>query len=237
MFPAARLHSWSVTPEQAVRIQGWLASRVRFESPLGPVRFVCGVDVAYGGDAASAAAVLWDTETGAVVDERLALTRVQFPYVPGLLAFREMPAVMAALTLLSRSPDALMCDGHGLAHPRRFGLACHLGLLFAVPTVGCAGRPLCGRYEEPGEAAGASGPLMDKGEMIGRVVRTRAGARPLFVSPGHLMGQAYAEELVLRCCRGFRMPEPLRAAASAARQGLRSGAAGDARGRSPGVSG
>jgi len=223
MVPAARLHSWSVTPEQAIRIQRWLAGRVRCESPDLPARLVCAVDAAYGGDTASAAAVLWDAGRGVVIDERIATTRVQFPYLSGLLAFREVPAVLAALALLSERPDALLCDGHGLAHPRRFGLACHLGLLFALPTVGCAKRVLCGSFEEPGAASGASSALMDKGEMIGRLVRTREGSPPVFVSAGHLMGPAYAEQLVIGCCRGHRVPEPLRLADSLSRRALRSG--------------
>ncbi len=223
MVPAVRLHSWSVTPEQAELIQRWLAGRVRCESPQDPPRLVCGLDVAYRGDAACAAAVLWDAVHGVVVDERLATTRVQFPYLPGLLAFREVPALLAVLASMSGRPDALLCDGHGLAHPRRFGLACHLGLLLAVPAAGCAKRLLCGSFEEPAEYEGASSALMDRGEMIGAVVRTLQGAAPLFVSAGHLMGTAYAEQLVLSCCRGFRLPEPLRLADALARRALRSG--------------
>ena len=220
MVPAVRFHSWSVTPEQAVRIQRWLAGRVRCESPEEPPRLVCGLDVAYRGDTASAAAVLWDAARGVVVDERLAATRVQFPYIPGLLAFREIPALLAVLALMPALPDALMCDGHGIAHPRRFGLASHLGLLLGLPTAGCAKQALCGAFDEPADEEGASSSLMDRGEMIGRVVRTVAGVRPLFVSAGHLMGPACAEELALACCRGRRLPEPLRLADALARRGL-----------------
>lgn len=222
MVPAVRLHSWSVTPEQAVLIQRWLAGRVRCESPPDPPRLVCGLDVAYRGDTAWAAAVLWDAEQGVVVDERLAASRIQFPYLPGLLAFREVPALLAVLAPMSARPDALLCDGHGLAHPRRFGLACHLGLILDAPTAGCAKRLLCGSYEEPADAEGASSALMDRGEMIGSAVRTLAGAPAVFVSAGHLMGPAYAEQLALSCCRGHRLPEPLRLADALARRGLRS---------------
>jgi deoxyribonuclease V len=223
MVPAVRFHSWSVTPEQAVRIQRWLAGRVRCESPEEPPRLVCGLDVACRGDTASAAAVLWDAVRGVVVDERLATTRVQFPYLPGLLAFREVPALLAVLAQMPALPDALLCDGHGLAHPRRFGLASHVGLLLGLPTAGCAKQVLCGSFDEPADEVGASSSLMDRGEMIGRVVRTRAGSRPLFVSAGHLMGPACAEQLALACCRGCRVPEPLRLADALARRGLKSG--------------
>jgi deoxyribonuclease V len=222
VFAGVRLHSWSVTPEQAIRIQRWLAGRVRFETAPGPFRLVCGVDVAYAGDQACAAAVLWDVASRTVVEERVATTRVQFPYVPGLLAFREVPAVLAALALLTEKPHALLCDGHGLAHPRRFGLACHLGLLLGLPTAGCAKRVLSGTWEQPAAAPGAGAALMDGAEMTGRVVRTREGSRPVFVSPGHLLGHESAERLVLDCCAGYRVPEPLRLADAAARRGLRS---------------
>jgi deoxyribonuclease V len=123
-----------------------------------------------------------------------------------------------------------MCDGHGLAHPRRFGLASHLGVLLGLPSAGCAKQALCGTFDEPADEHGASTALMERGEMIGRVVRTAAGARPVFVSAGHLIGPARAEDLVLSCCRGGRLPEPLRLADALSRRGLRGGRAVGLRG-------
>lgn len=175
---------------------------------------MAGVDCAFTADASLclAAVVLWDLEAQRVLEERWASRPLRFPYVPGLLSFREAPAVLAALRALRRTPDALMCDGHGVAHPRRFGIACHLGLLCGLPTLGVAKSRLVGEHPEPGSERGARAPLTDGGERIGTVLRTRAHVKPVYVSVGHLLDLPSAERLALAAAQGFRLPEPTRRA-------------------------
>ncbi len=180
--------------------------------PLRAVSTVAGLDCAFAESRVFAAVVAWDVERRRVVERRALSQPLQFPYVPGLLSFREAPALLAALRRLRAPVDALLCDGQGIAHPRRFGLACHLGVLLGLPAVGCAKSRLIGEWEEPGQARGASSPLMLGSERIGAVLRTRAGARPLFVSPGHLCDFDGAADLALRCGGGRRLPEPARLA-------------------------
>ena len=142
---------------------------------------------------------------------------VEFPYIPGLLGFREAPALVGALKRLRREPEVILCDGHGLAHPRGLGLACHLGLVVGIPTIGCAKTPLFGEWKQPGRARGANSPIVGReGEVIGVVLRTRAGVKPIFVSPGHLIDLSRAVEIVLACSPRYRIPAPLRAAHQAA---------------------
>jgi deoxyribonuclease V len=210
-------HSWRVTLPQAVRIQRELAARVRITKLRGPVRLVAAVDAAYASDdeCAVSAAVLWDVVRAEVVERHVVERPVTFPYVPGLLSFREAPAVLAALRRLRRRPDAIMCDAHGYAHPRRFGLACHVGVLTEVPTLGCAKSLLVGVYREPGQRRGARSPLRDprhRRQVIGSVLRTRDGVKPVFVSVGHRLSLRDAERVVLLCGGGFRLPEPARLA-------------------------
>lgn len=207
-------HRWAVTPRRAVAIQRELRDRVRLEGPGALVRRVAGVDAAFSADGARciAGVVLWDAETGDVLEEHVATGPLRFPYVPGLLSFREAPTVLAALRRLRQRPDALLVDGHGLAHPRRFGIACHVGLLADLPSVGCAKSRLVGRHREPGLRRGARAALVHEGERIGTVLRTRDGVRPIFVSIGHRFDLPAAERLVLRCATGHRLPEPTRLA-------------------------
>ncbi len=180
----------------------------------GSVRLVAGVDAAFSADAERciAAAVLWDVRSGEVVEARTAERPVTFPYVPGLLSFREAPAVLAALRRLKGEPDAIICDAHGVAHPRRFGLACHVGVICGVPTVGCAKSRLVGEHREPGAVRGSRCEVRDRGAVVGSVLRTRHGVRPVYVSVGHLIDLRTAERLVLRCATMFRLPEPTRLA-------------------------
>ena len=151
-------------------------------------------------------------ETLEVVERVGVVERVTFPYVPGLLSFRECPPVLAAFEKLKTVPDVVMCDGQGIAHPRRIGIASHLGLWLALPTIGCAKSLLCGTYEEPGPERGARSPLIDKGEVIGAVVRSRARVKPLYVSPGHLCDLESAVNVVLACSVKYRLPVPARLA-------------------------
>jgi deoxyribonuclease V len=156
--------------------------------------------------------VLWDHQEECVAEQHMATHPVLFPYIPGLLSFRETPALLAALGCLHQQPDLIMCDGQGLAHPRRFGLACHVGVICDIPAVGCAKSVLVGTYDMPGCSRGATTPLVYRQQHIGQVVRTRTGVKPVFVSVGHRMDLPTAVELVLSCARKYRLPEPTRLA-------------------------
>ncbi len=175
---------------------------------------MAGMDLAFSPDGkrSVAAVILWDVESQKVVEERLAVRAVRFPYVPGLLSFRETPTILAALRKLQQTPDALVCDGHGFAHPRRFGLACHVGLLVGLPTVGCAKSRLVGHHEDPLARRGATSALFHDDERIGSVLRTRDGVKPVYVSIGHRIDLRSAVRLVLQCGAGYRLPEPTRLA-------------------------
>jgi deoxyribonuclease V len=205
-------HSWSLPADEAVKVQAELAKKVRIEAPPEELRTVAGLDAAYAGDRCLAAVVVWDLTAAAVVETAAALLAPVSPYRSGLLAFREAPALLAALGKLEKVPDVLLCDGHGLAHPRRFGLACHLGLLTGLPALGCAKRRLVGGWAEPGAERGEFSLLLDGCEAVGAVLRTRSGVKPVFVSVGHRIDLESAVELVLTCGGGFRLPEPLRRA-------------------------
>jgi deoxyribonuclease V len=200
-------------------VQAELASRVQIEAPGGEMRLVAGLDAAYAGDRCLAAVLVWDLAAdGRVTESATAVVAPVTCYRSGLLAFREAPALIAALRKLKQAPDVLICDGHGLAHPRRFGLACHLGLLTGLPSVGCAKSRLVGGFEAPGGERGQTAPLLDGRETLGAVLRTRTGVRPLFVSVGHRIDLDSAVTLVLACGGGFRLPEPLRRADQTARR-------------------
>ncbi len=206
-------HRWRLTPREAVAVQRRLADRVALE-PLGPVRYVVGLDCAFTASHVLAVAIVWDLHEHRVVERRGARAPLTFPYVPGLLSFREIPVLLKVLRAVRSPVDVLLCDGQGLAHPRRFGVACHLGVLLAMPAVGCAKSRLTGRAQTPGGAVGERADLVDErsGELLGQVLRTREGVKPVYVSPGHLCDQEDAAELVLRCGAGYRLPEPTRLA-------------------------
>jgi deoxyribonuclease V len=207
-------HRWSISPSAAVAIQRRLAMQVA-QGPLArPVRLVAGADAAFVvADALCVAGVvLWDVATQAAVEQRVAVRPLTFPYIPGLLSFREAPAVLAALRRLRTPPDVLICDAHGLAHPRRFGLACHVGVITGLPTLGCAKSRLVGSHDTPARQRGGRVPLRHDGEVVGTVLRTQTGARPLFVSVGHRIDLAGAEAVVLACATRYRLPEPTRRA-------------------------
>ena len=207
-------HRWSVSPAQAMAIQRKLAPLVLARGRVPGVRLVAGADLAFtvDGTRCVAGVVVWDLATETVVEQTTAVRPVRFPYVPGLLSFREGPAVLAALRRLRNVPDVVMFDGQGLAHPRRFGLACHIGVLMDRPSVGCAKSRLIGQHQAPAPHRGASTPLTHHGELIGTVLRTRRRVKWVYVSVGHRVGLAAAVELVLRCCTRYRLPEPTRLA-------------------------
>lgn len=218
-----QLHPWDLSPAEAIALQRRLAHRIVRSGDRDDVRLVAAADVAYvdpprgrwGAARAGlgrAAAVVMTYPAFGIVEQHAIECPVSFPYVPGLLSFREIPALSLALEQLSAPPDLLLVDGQGYAHPRRFGLACHLGLLAGVPTIGVAKSRLCGEHGPVPPEAGARVPLIDNGEVIGLVLRTRAGVAPLYVSPGHLISLEAAAEWTLRLCRGYRLPEPARLA-------------------------
>ncbi|MBI3979755.1 MAG: deoxyribonuclease V [Chloroflexi bacterium] len=213
------LHRWTLAPAEAIEIQHRLAAQVIRQNETGPVRHVAGADVAAGraGQAGRGAVVLLSFPALEIADVYTAEQPLSMPYVPGLLAFRELPALLAAFTGLATTPDLVMVDGHGIAHPRRLGIAAHLGLLLDLPTIGCAKSILVGRTAgEPGPNAGDWVPLVDRGEVVGAALRTRVGVRPVYVSIGHRVDLPAAIAWVLRCGRGYRLPEPTRLADRAA---------------------
>lgn len=217
------LHSWQVSVAQAQEIQRKLASEVLTRNQLDIAHLVAGVDIS-GADAkgmARGAVVVLSYPELRLVESSVAEERVGFPYVPGLLSFREAPLILAACERLSVTPDLIMVDGQGIAHPRRMGLASHLGLLLDTPTIGCAKSRLCGSHGLVGAEPGSSAELIDGGEVIGAALRTKASSNPLYISIGHKVDLPVAIRWVLDCCRGYRLPEPTRLAHLAAAGRLR----------------
>jgi deoxyribonuclease V len=213
-----RLHAWDLTPQQAIALQKDLRDAVVSDRPidLAAIRLVGGVDVSVKQNRSNAAVVVATFPDFRVVETVLVEQATPFPYVPGLLSFREGPVLDEAFGRLKTVPDVFLFDGMGIAHPRRIGIASHLGLWLDKPTVGCGKTLLCGRYENLGEEKGSIAPLVDRGETIGVALRTRTGKNPMFISPGHLADLDTAAALVLRCSPTFRLPEPIRLAHRAA---------------------
>jgi deoxyribonuclease V len=215
--------SWPRTVEEALKEQDRLRPMVDTNVP-GPavVQIVAGLDAAYtsASNVAVAAVVVLDAASFDIVDSATAIVEVDFPYVPGLLAFRELPGLLAALDRLQRPPDMLVCDGHGLAHPRHFGLACHLGVVTGIPTFGVAKTAFFGAFAEPGNRRGDWSPLTDDQVLLGNVLRTQTDTRPVFVSPGHLIDVATSSREALRLASRYRLPEPIRLADQLSRRAL-----------------
>jgi deoxyribonuclease V len=209
-----RLHRWDLSPSEAVALQRELAGRVVTDTPLTECRLIAGADVSYDRGSAEffAGVVVLRTDDWSVVERRAARAETTFPYVPGLLSFREAPVLLEALRRVESRPDAVVCDGQGIAHPRRLGLASHVGLWLELPCIGCAKSRLTGRYVEPGPGPGSRSPLTDRGAVVGSVVRTRARVQPVFVSPGHRIDLDSSVRWILACCRRHRLPEPTRLA-------------------------
>ncbi len=208
------LHPWEVTPKEAIEIQRRLAPSVITEGRVAAPSRLAGIDVGFeqGNTVTRAAVAVLGYADLHLQTSTVARRPTTFPYVPGLLSFREIPAVLEALQALTVAPDVLLCDGQGIAHPRRFGIACHLGLLTDLPAIGVAKSRLIGDFEPPPQTKGAWRPLTDKGERIGAVLRTRANTRPLFISVGHRLGLTEAVEIVMHCTTKYRLPETTRAA-------------------------
>ena len=207
-------HTWDLAPAEARALQQRLSGQAELRDRLDAPALVAGIDVGLedGGRITRAAVAVLGFADLELVESALARRPTAFPYVPGLLSFREIPAVLDALAALACTPDLLLADGQGLAHPRRFGLACHLGWLLNTPTVGVAKSRLLGEFTSPPDQRGAWAPLLDRGDMVGAAVRTRRGVKPVFVSPGHRVDVASAVRLTLACTDRYRLPEPSRAA-------------------------
>jgi deoxyribonuclease V len=202
----------AITIEEARREQEQLRRKVLLSPVRQEPRFVAGADAAFSNDRVFAAACLFSFPELTLIERRTAVRKLRFPYVPGFLAFREGPAITAALLSLLHTPDLILVDGQGIAHPRRFGIASYIGVLLDIPAIGCAKSRLVGDYEEPETQKGSWSPLYLEGQTIGAVLRTRANVRPLFISPGHRTDVKSAIRLALSCVGNYRIPEPIRCA-------------------------
>jgi len=214
MKPFIPLHSWDVTPKEAIAIQRNLKEHLTLRWTNPSVTLVGGADVSYpkGGKTSYAVVIVMTVPDFEMVDVAWICQRLSFPYIPGLLAFREVPALLEAWENLRHYPDLIYVDGQGIAHPRSMGLATHLGILLDVPSIGCAKTPLVGGEPVVGDAKGNHAPLIHRGEEVGVALRTRTGVKPLYVSPGHRIDLQTAMHWVLRACVKYRLPEPLRRA-------------------------
>ncbi len=208
------LHSWDLTAEEAVALQLRLASQVVTAPTLRSCKLIAGADISYNrfSPIFFAGVVVLRTDDLSVVEKRGVRMEVTFPYVPGLLTFREAPGLLETFARIQSEPDAVMCDGQGIAHPRGLGVASHMGLFLDVPCIGCAKSRLVGRYEEPGREAGSTSPLHLGKKVIGSVVRTKTGVQPVYVSPGNRIDLESSVHWVLATCKGYRIPEPTRQA-------------------------
>ncbi|MHB0913354.1 MAG: deoxyribonuclease V [Armatimonadota bacterium] len=204
------LHPWNVSVAEAAKIQLELRGQVSLDDEFGELRFVAGVDVSARGDEGRAAVVILTFPGLEIVETATHAGPLPFPYIPGFLSFREAPLALAAFEKIERVPDMVIVDGQGIAHPRGLGIASHLGLFLDLPTIGCAKSRLVGTYEEPGRGKGSRSELLGREGRIGSVLRTRTGATPVFVSPGHKVGFDSSDRIVLACTTKYRLPEPTR---------------------------
>jgi deoxyribonuclease V len=217
-------HSWRVTTAHAMSIQKELAAEVSRIGKITNPRLIAGVDISVNRwNKTGTAAVVTLNYPGLKLAEMQVVTDpIEFPYIPGLLSFREAPLILAAFKKITVVPDLVLVDGQGIAHPRRMGLASHLGVWLGVPTIGCAKSRLCGQHKTPANEAGNYAELMDNGEVIGAVLRTKTGVKPLYISIGHMIDLSSAIHWVTACCRDYRLPEPTRLAHLAAGGNLKS---------------
>lgn len=209
------LHSWNLKPKEAVALQRQLAENIKIQHvDWEQCQVIASADVSYNrfSNIFYASVVLWHRTQKTIIETASAVVEVNFPYVPGLLSFRECPALLHAFAKLKTKPHAVMVDGHGLAHPRRIGIACHIGLWLDLPTFGCAKSKLCGEFTEPSMAKGSDSPLLDNEEQIGVVLRSKDQVKPIFVSAGHKINLPSAVALTKSCLIKHRIPEPTRLA-------------------------
>lgn len=211
MVSIRRLHPWQVSVEKAIEIQNGLQKKTE-KGTVPLFKKVAGVDVGYSGNVLKAAVCVFSGLN--LIEVKTATAKVSFPYIPGLLTFREGPVVIKAFRKIKNKPDLILFDGQGICHPRRMGIAAHLGIILDIPSIGCAKSSLCGVWKMPGVSRGSFSFIYDGAtrEKLGAVLRTRAGVRPIFVSPGYKIGLEQSIELVLSLCPRYRIPEPLRLA-------------------------
>lgn len=210
----AHKHPWNVTPKQAVEIQNRLRDQVIRHDDLNEVQYVAGVDVGFENDGKITRAAIAILQYPSLTLHKIKVERCKttFPYVPGLLSFRELPAVLKALEKINRLPELILCDGQGYAHPRRFGIACHLGVLTGIPTIGVGKTRLIGTHKSVANKRGIWQPLIDNHEVIGAVLRTRINVKPIYISTGHRIALETAVNYVMQCCTRYKLPETTRQA-------------------------
>ncbi len=213
-MPPHSLHSWDLTPSEAIEVQQRLRAMVRLEPLTREVHTIAGADISFNkfSETVYAGIVVLSLPDLRIIEEAGVRSVAKFPYVPGLLSFRETPSLLEAWDKLQTRPDVLMLDGQGIAHPRRFGIACHVGVLLDLPAIGCAKSILVGKHGELGLEAGSQSPLVDRGEQVGVALRTKNKVAPVYVSAGHLIDLASAVDLVMRSTGKYRQPEPTRQA-------------------------
>jgi deoxyribonuclease V len=209
-----KLHDWDVKPARAIELQNEWRAKVKIEAPQREIYTIAGCDISFNkfSETIYAGIVVWEIATQKVIEQQGVVTTAQFPYIPGLLSFREVPALLEAWAKLESEPDAVMLDGQGIAHPRRIGVGAHFGLLVERPTIGCAKSVLVGKFDDPEPQRGSWSPMIHKGETVGAALRTKNKVQPVYISPGHLMDLPTAIDLALQCDGGYRVPEPTRQA-------------------------
>lgn len=208
------LHQWNLSPKEAIALQNSLRQKIILIDSLRSIDTIAGADIAFTKDdnVGYAGVIIYKYPELVEIERVSATGKLEFPYVPGLLSFREAPLLLKAFAQLKILPDVIMFDGQGIAHPRRIGIAAHLGLWLNLPTIGCAKSRLTGEFDEPKRAAGSFTELTDKGDLIGAVIRTRTNVKPIFVSPGHLISLKSTIDITLKCTDGLRIPKPTRQA-------------------------
>ncbi|MFC1900228.1 deoxyribonuclease V [Chloroflexota bacterium] len=217
------MHGWQLSTSQARDVQNRLSGQVSRQNEVFSPRFIAGVDISVSRfqKTASGAVVVLEYPAMITIETQIARGELDFPYIPGFLSFREMPLAIKAFEMLEIIPDLILVDGQGIAHPRRFGLASHLGLFLDIPTIGCAKSLLCGSHSEPDTEPGSFAEILDKDETIGAALRTKRGVKPVYVSIGHKVDLKTAIHWVIESCRGYRLPEPTRFAHQAAGANLK----------------
>ncbi len=208
------LHPWDITYNEAIDIQKKLSSNVILQPFNSDLKFIAGADVSYSkdDDLFFAGVIVLRFPDMTIVEESIASDKVNFPYIPGLLSFRESPILIKAFEKLNIIPDVVIIDGQGIAHPRGLGIASHIGLLLDIPTIGCAKNILVGHYDEPGSETGDHSAIIFNKKVIGAVLRTKKNVSPVFISPGHKINMSSSIDIVMKTCRGYRLPEPTRQA-------------------------
>lgn len=207
-------HSWDLSPQEAIKLQEELKEKIILKKGFSKIKRIAGADISFSkkSNRAYAAVIVFSFPELKILDEEYTIGNLSFPYIPGLLTFREGPLLIETFKKIKIEPDVIIFDGQGIAHPKRLGLATHMGILLDKPTIGCAKSKLIGTYQEPEREKGSYSLLKDDGEIIGAVLRTKEDVSPVFVSPGHKIDLKSSIEIVLECLRGYRLPEPTRQA-------------------------